>query len=553
MNFTTTLRRLKRLSSGMILLLVASLLFTLSCRRSDTLDFAPLQRVRIAPQITRVEGINFEEGDRIGLTIRPEGEVYCDNAPLTYNGSHFESESLHWYTASDAVSTLDAYYPYNESGTPTTFTVSTDQSTSDAYESSDLLAAQVTGITPTEEAVDMTFSHLMTQVVIDITNLSGQTIRSVSLEGTIPSASLDLSSRQVTAFADASPVAITPFEVTAGAGYRLVVVPQTATLTLKVTTSDEKTHSQTFTETPLAAGSRYTIRTELTAQRLHATLSGQITDWIDQGEILPQPAPEEGDGTPGEESGEGSGGETSPGEGDPSTGDGTTGGENGDSTGENTGGDNVTGDNTGTTPVPDTQTITILGESYGIQTLSDGTVWMAENLRSIPAGFTVSSNPKTESGLWYPCTTDKQASTDAGFIRDQGLLYALSTALGTAITTDNYATLSGVQGLCPAGWHLPTKADFEALRTLPLEELHALLVSTGRRTVDGEYAGQKASGSTGAFQHGYLLGTTSVQATFDASPPVFYYLKYFTVGTAKPSLVEYDARAGVAVRCVKDR
>ncbi len=115
-----------------------------------------------------------------------------------------------------------------------------------------------------------------------------------------------------------------------------------------------------------------------------------------------------------------------------------------------------------------------------------GNYWMTENLRTIPDGMTASETPADKSGFWYPYTltdveiyfdkkdkngndvyksksTAKVAKDDAT-IKAQGYLYSANIYLG-GITygEDNYTTFEGVQGICPKGWHIPTKADFVAL------------------------------------------------------------------------------------------
>lgn len=168
--------------------------------------------------------------------------------------------------------------------------------------------------------------------------------------------------------------------------------------------------------------------------------------------------------------------------------------------------------NKGTEPIEYSFTITLLGEN---QTSADaytkefqltvpapsvtdanentykvaylgGNYWMTENLRTIPDGMTASETPADKSGFWYPYTlTDVEVyfdkkdkngndvykskatakvAKDEATIKAQGYLYSANIYLG-GITygEDNYTTFEGVQGICPKGWHIPTKADFVAL------------------------------------------------------------------------------------------
>lgn len=100
------------------------------------------------------------------------------------------------------------------------------------------------------------------------------------------------------------------------------------------------------------------------------------------------------------------------------------------------------------------------GVTYNLVTLADGNTWMAENLRYVPDGKTVSADPTVAAGVWYPYTfdgTDCVAATDEESVSKYGLLYNAATAFGVdGITADNAASLAGTQGICPDGWHIPT-------------------------------------------------------------------------------------------------
>ncbi len=105
-----------------------------------------------------------------------------------------------------------------------------------------------------------------------------------------------------------------------------------------------------------------------------------------------------------------------------------------------------------------------------------GNYWMTENLRTIPEGMTVSENPADKSGLWYPYTyTDvkiedgkakatAKVAKDEATIKTNGYLYSANVYLGgVEFGKENFTSFEGVRGICPEGWHIPTKADFVAL------------------------------------------------------------------------------------------
>ena len=102
-----------------------------------------------------------------------------------------------------------------------------------------------------------------------------------------------------------------------------------------------------------------------------------------------------------------------------------------------------------------------------------GRVWMAENLRYKPAGAVEGTDMwPSQSGL------------------SAGMLYNYATATGGVSTTGG----APVQGICPAGWHLPTAAEFESL--IAAERPEGFL----------DYAGFRNENGYGDSSRGYLLG-----------------------------------------------
>lgn len=58
--------------------------------------------MKIAPTIqTRVTGLHFDTGDRIGLSIAKGSETYVQNVLMTYDGTAFTAADLLWYNDSN--------------------------------------------------------------------------------------------------------------------------------------------------------------------------------------------------------------------------------------------------------------------------------------------------------------------------------------------------------------------------------------------------------------------------------------------------------------------
>lgn len=107
-----------------------------------------------------------------------------------------------------------------------------------------------------------------------------------------------------------------------------------------------------------------------------------------------------------------------------------------------------------------------------------GNYWMTENLRYVPEGQKISGAPEPSTGsdtksdnesdkVWYPYSTDgtkTTALTDEASIKKLGLLYSAAFALGVnEIDENNYNKLEKAQGICPEGWHIPSRTELVGL------------------------------------------------------------------------------------------
>ena len=282
--------------------------------------------VKIAPAIrTRVTGLHFDTGDRIGLTISKGSAPYAENVPMTYDGTAFTASGLSWYNDLNEKSVLTAYYPYAEGGRPDEFTVSSDQTQGNG--SSDLLAAVKTDVTPVSAPVGMIFYHVMSQLTIVISNSSSAAVTGVSVGGLVPTAEIDYSAPKAAAKSGVAAAEVKACEVKSGATYRAILVPQQAALTVTVTTDDGRSHTKTLSSAQLESGRRYDMSVLVTNEEIQISLSGDIGDWEDGGSL--------------------------------------------DGSGSGDGGDD------------DSQTLSYGGVTYRTTTVGE-TVWMAENLRYVP-------------------------------------------------------------------------------------------------------------------------------------------------------------------------
>jgi len=88
------------------------------------------------------------------------------------------------------------------------------------------------------------------------------------------------------------------------------------------------------------------------------------------------------------------------------------------------------------------------GKKYSIIVIGTQT-WMAENLNYNASGS--------------KCYDDDTGGDSQGNCAKYGRLYNWATAM--ANSASSVANPSGVQGICPTGWHLPSKTEWDALMT----------------------------------------------------------------------------------------
>ena len=256
-------------------------------------------RIEIVPNMqTRVSGLYFESGDRIGLSIWKGSEPYVQNHPMTYDGSVFVDENLLWYDDAQQTATLTACYPYSPEGLPEEFALLQDQRA--GYGSADLLGAVSREVSPSGTPVAMLFHHLMAQLSIIIDNTTSATVEEVAIDGFAAVADVDLTVPTAVAKSGALPARIQAFEIDPGLSYRAILVPQQGDLTVTVSTSDGRTASRTVADALLESGRRYDLSVRIDDNGLELSLAGEIADWEEGGSLGEEELPEEPE-TPGGE------------------------------------------------------------------------------------------------------------------------------------------------------------------------------------------------------------------------------------------------------------
>lgn len=522
-----------------------------SCQQEENETLTPANsRITISPVITRATEVNFETGDKIGVTIIQNDDfVYAENKQMTFNDGVFAGDLL-WYPEGNDKSQIVAYYPYREGNTPTSFSVEADQTT--GYGASDLMAASNKDVLPTVNTITMNFKHLLTKLVINVTKEVEANITSIALKGSIPTATLDLAALTVTADANVAATNITAQVVEANKTYRALIVPQTVALTLEVATSDGKTLSQKLTSTTLAQGEQYSVNIRVLPDDIEVKLIGDIENWTDEGEI---------------------------------------------------GADNE---------IPfeehlDENYFLYDNVKYNTVTLANGTTWMAEPLIYLPKGYTPSTDPTADSHVWYPyeikADSATVATTEESAIKELGYLYDFQVALGgKEITESNLNSFEGAQGICPKGWHIPTRLEYFNLVGKTTNDVDGKVPADGDKALfyDAVYDGAKisslnnagfnyqfsgvrmATSLTGASSyqktaiaedaniqtawHGkpamnYLMTSTAFKPVYNSTSGLLTNIQFFGLmstinakySEGRLSLSYVSIKAGMQLRCVRDQ
>lgn len=213
--------------------------------------------------VSRITDNSFDKGDETGLyvvnatngqsgTLLSTGN-HVNNMRFTYSADGKWNPDTPIYWADNRThADFYVYHPYTSSVSSVTglpFSVKADQSAEVDYKKADFVYGKTANVAPTESAVSISTSHLMSCMQISVKPGNGFTTEmlaaadiQVAVNGVKTSASIDLTNGSVTATGTAQ--TCTPY-LNDGT-YRLLVVPQTVDETQLITvTIDGKAYSLT--------------------------------------------------------------------------------------------------------------------------------------------------------------------------------------------------------------------------------------------------------------------------------------------------------------------
>jgi uncharacterized protein (TIGR02145 family) len=169
--------------------------------------------------------------------------------------------------------------------------------------------------------------------------------------------------------------------------------------------------------------------------------------------------------------------------------------------------------------------------------------WMKENL-DVGTMIQGSANPSNNTTIEKYCYNNDTVNCSK-----YGGLYQWSEAMA-------YDTTNGAKGICPTGWHIPTKAEFETLMAAVGNDGNKLKrenqgtgsgVGTNTSGFSALLAGYRSSNGT---FYG-LGGTTYFWSSTEASAPSAYFMYLWYSGS--DLFMSYDYKeGGFSIRCLKD-
>ena len=117
-------------------------------------------------------------------------------------------------------------------------------------------------------------------------------------------------------------------------------------------------------------------------------------------------------------------------------------------------------------PCPDAPTVTDIDDNTYNTVKLGNQCWMKENLRTTrysdntPIEYGGNNISATTAYLYYPANNINNVST-------YGYLYNMAAVRNGAASST--AIPSGVQGICPTGWHVPSREEWDELRMFVLQ------------------------------------------------------------------------------------
>lgn len=238
---------------------------------------------------TKALDTSYEAGDQIGMYMVYGGSMkssgnYVNNKKYTLKEGKWKGDDYAYWKDDTTSADFYCYHPYSAPSDALAyeFKVKEDQSDLYAYKASDFLWGKTTGVVPTENAVSISTSHIMSSMTVALVPGAGFTQeefdaakKSVTIGNVRTLSSINLSTGGVASKGEASSVKA----YKDGNIYKAVIVPQSvaADADMLIVTVDGVTYTsrEEFTFKPKTRH-QFTV----TVDKKAASLDITVEDWI---------------------------------------------------------------------------------------------------------------------------------------------------------------------------------------------------------------------------------------------------------------------------------
>jgi len=199
------------------------------------------------------------------------------------------------------------------------------------------------------------------------------------------------------------------------------------------------------------------------------------------------------------------------------------------------------------------------GNVYKTVTIGEQ-VWMAENLRYLPEVSSPSEGSETAPHYYvydYKVNSLTEAKGSKNY-KTYGVLYNWPAAIQESSSSSSNP--SGIQGVCPSGWHLPSKEEWNELDDYTGDETGGKLKEIGTshwnepNKCASDSFGFKALPGGDRYGEG-IFGNKGIKAyywsaTKNSSTSAYY--SYLDYNNCLIDIYYRSTRSGFSVRCLKD-
>ena len=182
-------------------------------------------------------------------------------------------------------------------------------------------------------------------------------------------------------------------------------------------------------------------------------------------------------------------------------------------------------------------------------------IWMTENLRT--THYSDGSSPEDGSTFDYyslEVAMDGSDSTkyyfyynnDSTYAKDYGCLYNWFAAVNG--TNGNSSNPSGIQGVCPTGWHIPSISEWDELIDFVGDNSGLILQQDGTSAFHAELGGNRHD-LANEFRN---INTSGAYISSSVEPDGYIALIVFNLNDNQTQHWYHRKTSGYSVRCIKD-